>query len=46
MRRFLRNKAAGNQRVRGGTHVHVGPPTVPHRSVGNGGSRAGGRGGE
>ena len=47
MRRFLRGeKNDTNQRLRGGTHVHVGQPTVPHRSVGNGGSRAGAGGGE
>jgi hypothetical protein len=46
MRRFLKNQKASNQRVRGGSHVHFGQTTVPHRSVGNGGSRAGGRDGE
>lgn len=43
MRRFLRDqKRAGGQHVRGGTNVHVGQSTVPHRPVGGGGSRAGG----
>ena len=35
MRRFLRDgRAVRTQRVRGGTNVHVGQSTVPHRSVG------------
>jgi hypothetical protein len=47
MRRFLRGpKTKTNQRVRGGTHVHVGQSTVPHRSVGGGGSRSGTGAGE